>query len=68
MITRHLEADGLVLEQTPQRGKIGQPSVPFSLNPSGAYALGLKVGRRSNDLVLMDFTGVVRRTLRQAEG
>ena len=68
MIMRHLEADGLVLEQTPQRGKIGQPSVPFSLNPSGAYALGLKVGRRSNDLVLMDFTGVVRRTLRQAEG
>jgi predicted NBD/HSP70 family sugar kinase/biotin operon repressor len=68
MIMRHLEADGLVLEQTPQRGKIGQPSVPFSLNPSGAYALGLKIGRRSNDLVLMDLAGGVRRTLREAGG
>ena len=33
-----------------QRGKIGQPSVPFSLNPDGAFSLGLKIGRRSVDL------------------
>ena len=39
----------------PQRGKIGQPSIPMSLNPDGAYFLGLKIGRRSAELVLIDF-------------
>ncbi|HZP19648.1 MAG TPA: ROK family transcriptional regulator [Bauldia sp.] len=59
VIMRALEADDLVRKQAPQRGKIGQPSVPFSLNPSGAYFLGLKIGRRSSDLVLLDFHGRV---------
>jgi predicted NBD/HSP70 family sugar kinase len=54
---RQLEADGLVQKEAPQRGKIGQPSVPFSLNPNGAFFLGLKVGRRSSDMVLLDFLG-----------
>ncbi|NRB35393.1 MAG: ROK family protein, partial [Rhodobacteraceae bacterium] len=38
----------------------GQPSVPMHLNSDGAYFLGLKVGRRSAELVLMDFMGVLR--------
>ena len=46
-----------VLKEAPQRGKIGQPSVPISLNPNGAFFLGLKIGRRSSDLVLLDFLG-----------
>jgi predicted NBD/HSP70 family sugar kinase len=57
VIMRQLEADGLLLKEEPQRGKIGQPSVPFSLNPNGAFFLGLKIGRRSSDLVLLDFLG-----------
>lgn len=57
VIMRALEADGLVQKEAPQRGKIGQPSVPFSLNPNGAFFLGLKVGRRSSDMVLLDFLG-----------
>jgi predicted NBD/HSP70 family sugar kinase len=59
IITNQLEADGLLLKGQPQRGRIGQPSVPYSLNPDGAYFLGLKVGRRSSDAVLMDFRGRV---------
>ena len=59
VIMRGLEADGLVVKQKPQRGKVGQPLVPFSLNASGAYFIGLKVGRRSGDLVLLDLTGAV---------
>ncbi len=59
-IARHLEADGLLLRQEAQRGRVGQPSVPLSLNPEGAFSFGLKVGRRSADLVLMDFVGGVR--------
>ena len=60
MITKRLEADGLLLRGTPQRGRVGQPSVPLSLNPDGAYAIGIKVGRRSVDVLLVDFTGTVR--------
>lgn len=57
VIMRQLESDDLVVKEAPQRGKIGQPSVPFSLNPNGAFFLGFKIGRRSSDLVLLDFLG-----------
>ena len=59
VIMRGLEAEGLVVKEKPQRGKVGQPLVPFSLKASGAYFIGLKVGRRSGDLVLLDLTGAV---------
>ncbi len=65
VIMRQLEADELVIKLGRQRGKIGQPSVPFALNPDGALALGLKIGRRSADLVLMDLVGRVRGSLHQ---
>lgn len=60
LITKRLEADGLLLRGAPQRGKVGQPSVPLRLNPDGALAIGIKVGRRSMDVLLVDFTGAVR--------
>lgn len=60
VIMRELEEEGLLLRGEPIRGKIGQPSIPMSLNPDGAYFLGLKIGRRSADLVLIDFLGTVR--------
>src|SRR3981081_1346285 len=60
VIINRLEADGLLLAGEPPRGRIGQPSVPYSLNPDGAFGLGLMIGRRSCDLVLMDFTAGIR--------
>lgn len=60
LITKRLEADGLLLRGAPQRGKVGQPAVPLRLNPDGALAIGIKVGRRSMDVLLVDFTGAVR--------
>ncbi|WP_411956233.1 ROK family transcriptional regulator [Arvimicrobium flavum] len=60
VIMRELEAEGLLVRQEPIRGRIGQPSVPMALNPDGAYFLGLKIGRRSAELVLIDFLGNVR--------
>lgn len=57
VIINQLTSDGLLLRGTPQRGRIGQPSVPYSLNPDGAYSFGLKIGRRSVDLYLINFTG-----------
>ena len=61
LISARLEEDGLLLRHQPVRGRIGQPSVPMALNPDGAFSLGIKIGRRSADLLLVDFTGVVRR-------
>ncbi|WP_343033231.1 ROK family transcriptional regulator [Aureimonas leprariae] len=66
VIMRALEAEELVLRDAPQRGRVGQPSVPMRLNPDGAFSLGLKVGRRSADIVLMDFVGTVRAHARRA--
>ena len=54
VIMRALETDGLLLRGEPIRGKVGQPSVPMSLNPEGAYSLGLKIGRRSADIILLE--------------
>jgi predicted NBD/HSP70 family sugar kinase len=63
VIVRQLEADGLLKRQTPRRGKVGQPLVPFELDPEGAFSIGLKVGRRSGDLMLLDLAGHVRHTI-----
>jgi predicted NBD/HSP70 family sugar kinase len=60
VIIARLEADGLVRKLEPIRGKVGQPSVPMALNPDGAFSIGIKIGRRSLDMLLLDFTGQVR--------
>ena len=65
VIMRALEQDGLLQRGEPVRGRIGQPSVPMSLAADGAFFLGLKIGRRSADLVLVDFLGQVRGTHRR---
>jgi predicted NBD/HSP70 family sugar kinase len=63
VILRRLEADGLLLRGTPVKGRVGKPSVPMGLNPDGLYSVGLKIGRRSADLLLIDFTGARRAQL-----
>ena len=63
IIIARLEADGLVRKLDPVRGKVGQPSVPMALNPDGAFSIGIKIGRRSLDMLLIDFAGQVRERL-----
>lgn len=65
VIIKGLEAENLLLRKTIQKGSVGQPSVPFALNPDGAFGIGLKVGRRSFDLTLIDFVGNIRATLHE---
>lgn len=65
VIMRALEQDGLLMRGEPLRGRIGQPLVPMSLAPEGAFFLGLKIGRRSADLTLIDFLGSVRGSQRR---
>lgn len=65
VIMRQLEQDGLLERGEPVRGRVGQPSIPMSLAAEGAYFFGLKVGRRSADLVLTDFRGRLRAARRK---
>ncbi len=59
IIVRRLVAAGLVVKGDKVRGKVGQPSTPIRLNPEGAFSLGVKIGRRSLDGVLLNLAGEV---------
>ncbi|MCW5695563.1 MAG: ROK family transcriptional regulator [Bauldia sp.] len=50
---------GLLVRRKPLRGRLGKPSVPYALNPEGAFSFGLKVDHRSADVVLVNFVGEV---------
>lgn len=39
---------------------MGPPTIPLSLNPGGAFSVGISVGYKRTDVVLIDFVGVVR--------
>lgn len=58
-IVRKLENDGFLVRGAPQRGRVGKPSVPMALDPDGALSFGLKVGRRSSDLAVMNLHGQI---------
>ncbi|MEO8529857.1 MAG: ROK family transcriptional regulator [Deltaproteobacteria bacterium] len=60
IILRRLEGDGLLVRGESQKGRVGKPSVPMALNRDGAFSIGLKIGRRTTDLVLTDITGARR--------
>ncbi len=62
VITRNLEVAGLIRKGQPVKGKIGKPHFPISLNPNGAFAFGLRIGRRQTELILADFLGHIRAT------
>ena len=62
-ILRRLEQDGLLARGKPVRGKVGKPSLPMRIVPDGAFSLGLKIGRRSANLLLLDITGGIRQQM-----
>ena len=68
VIVKRLMENDLLVQGDKQRGRVGQPSTPFGLNPRGAVSIGVKIGRRSLDLIAMGFDGVLidRRTERFA--
>lgn len=49
----------LLVRREPLRGRLGQPLVPYALNPEAAYSFGLKVDHRSADVALVNFVGDV---------
>ena len=60
VIVRSLVQEGLVAKGEAQRGRVGPPTIPLSLNPEGAYAVGIGFSYRWIDIVLIDFVGTVR--------
>ena len=59
VIVRSLEKEGLVSPGEAQRGRMGPPTIPMALNPDGAYSVGISIGFRTTDIVLIDFVGGV---------
>lgn len=59
VIVRELAAQNLIRTGGKRSGLRGQPATLLSLNAEGAYAIGVKIGRRSVDILLVDFCGRV---------
>lgn len=59
VIVNRLIEDGLLEKRDKVRGQIGQPSTPIAPRPDGAFSLGLKIGRRSVEALLVDLAGGV---------
>jgi len=60
IIINRLEFDGLLRRQEISRGRVGQPAVPYKLNPEGVFSVGLSIGRWSCETVLIDFVAGIR--------
>lgn len=60
VIVRSLEAEGLIVQGEAQRGRMGPPTIPLRLNPDGAFSVGISIGYRRTEVVLIDFVGAVR--------
>ncbi|MBD3586276.1 ROK family transcriptional regulator [Salinimonas sp. HHU 13199] len=65
IIINRLEEAGLLQAGQPVKGSKGQPRVPFSLDPHGAFSIGLKIGRQRLVLTIIDFCGNVRHCIEQ---
>ncbi len=63
-IVQALEQQGLVASTGRRMGHRGQPATLLHLDPAGACSLGIKLGRRSVDAVLVDFAGGVLKNRR----
>ena len=59
VIVNSLLDEGLLVKREKVRGRVGKPFTPIALNPEGAYSLGVKIGRRSLEVLLVDFAGAV---------
>ena len=57
VIFRSLEREQLLIRCESIRGRIGQPSTPLRINPEAHHYVSLKIGRRSFELAVVDFSG-----------
>ena len=65
VIVKELETRNLVRVEGKRSGQRGQPATLIALNPDGAYSIGVKLGRRSVEALLVDFCGRIMERRRQ---
>lgn len=54
-IVNRLEDEGLLRAGESVRGRVGQPSKPYAIDPEGALTIGVKIGRQSVEIATMGF-------------
>jgi predicted NBD/HSP70 family sugar kinase len=59
-IVEELEDAELVKAEPTRKGSRGQPAVPYSINPDGAYSIGLQLDHQTLVGVITDLSGTVR--------
>ena len=59
VIVRSLVQEGMIVKGEAKRGRVGPPTVPLSLHPEGAFSIGVSIGLRQIDIVLINFVGNV---------
>lgn len=59
VIVNRLLAEGMLIKGDKVRGQVGQPSTPIAPNPEGAFSLGVKIGRRSSEVIVVNVLGDV---------
>ncbi|HVZ00564.1 MAG TPA: ROK family transcriptional regulator [Dongiaceae bacterium] len=62
-IADELQEGGILRADAPRIGGRGQPATPLSINPDGAYSVGLQFDHHGLTAVLVDLAGQVRRRL-----
>ncbi|MBB3393552.1 MULTISPECIES: ROK family transcriptional regulator [unclassified Rhizobium] len=65
-IVEELEGSELLKAETPLKAARGQPITPYSINPNGAYSIGLELERDHAVGVLTDLSGRVRARIEKA--
>lgn len=56
ILVNRLIKEGYLCKKNVRRGKVGLPSTPIALNPDGAITIGLKIGRRTLDILTLTFS------------
>ncbi|HVT53081.1 MAG TPA: ROK family transcriptional regulator [Dongiaceae bacterium] len=62
-IADELQQGGMLRADAPRMGARGQPATPLSIDPDGAYSVGLQFDHHGLTAVLVDLAGQVRRRL-----
>ncbi|MBB4166268.1 ROK family transcriptional regulator [Rhizobium sp. BK538] len=65
-IVEELEGSELLKAEAPLKAARGQPITPYSINPNGAYSIGLELERDHAVGVLTDLSGRVRARIEKA--
>ena len=65
-IIAELEARGLVVRGDVLRGRRGQPATPLFLNPQGALAIGIEIGWRHYEVLVLEMSGKTLASVRRS--